>query len=106
MTQLQKEIEAIKNQLVEKYKPEKVILFGSHAWGKSDKDSDFDFCIIKEGVEEKSRYERMLEVERLVDYKKASDFLVYTPYEIRKRIWLGDPFIKRIVNEGKIIYGK
>lgn len=48
----------------------------------------------------------MLEVERLIEYKEASDFLVYTPYEIRKRIWLGDPFIKKIINEGKVIYGQ
>jgi len=104
MNTLHKEIENIKSQLIEKYKPEKIILFGSHAWGKPNCDSDFDFCIIKEGVGEKNRYQRTLEVERLIEYKEASDFLVYTPYEIRKRVWLGDPFIKKIVNEGKVIY--
>lgn len=103
---IQQEIENIKNQLIKKYKPEKIILFGSHAWGEPSKDSDFDFCIIKEGVDMKSRYQRMLEVERLIKYKEASDFLVYSPYEIRKRVWLGDPFIKKIVNEGKVIYGE
>ena len=104
MNTLHKEIENIKNQLIEKYKPEKIILFGSHAWGEPHRDSDFDFCIIKEGVSGKSRYQRMLEVERLIEYKEASDFFVYTPYEIKKRIWLGDPFIRKIVNEGKVIY--
>jgi predicted nucleotidyltransferase len=45
---LQKEIERIKKQIIKKYKPEKIILFGRAAEGKFGKDSDLDFLIIKE----------------------------------------------------------
>jgi predicted nucleotidyltransferase len=44
---LQSEIESITAQLVEKYKPEKIILFGSAARGDATPDSDADFLIIK-----------------------------------------------------------
>ena len=42
-------IDDIKNQLIEKYKPEKIILFGSSAWGKEDI-NDIDLFIIKRDV--------------------------------------------------------
>lgn len=105
MNSLPSTIQKIKDQIVANYQPEKIILFGSYAWGEPGPNSDFDFCVIKPGVEEKSHYERTLELTRVINYTKASDFVIYTPYEIKKRLWLEDPFIKKIVNEGKIIYG-
>lgn len=44
-----KEIDNIKAQLIEKYKPEKIILFGSSAWGE-DEINDIDLFIIKRDV--------------------------------------------------------
>lgn len=44
----QKEIKKITNQIVKKYQPEKIILFGSYAWGKPAKNSDADLFIVKE----------------------------------------------------------
>ncbi len=43
------DIESIKNQIVEQLKPlrpEKVILFGSYAWGEPEKDSDLDIYVV------------------------------------------------------------
>lgn len=98
------EIQNIVRQLVGKYKPEKIILFGSAASGKFDKDSDLDFLIIKK----KTPYygvDRMREVERLIETSLPCDFLVARPSEVEKRIDLGDPFLKLIFKEGRILYG-
>ena len=46
---IQNEIESITSQLIEKYKPEKVILFGSAARGDTNPDSDADFLIHQKG---------------------------------------------------------
>lgn len=43
----QKEIKKIIQQIVEKYEPEKIILFGSFGRGKPTKNSDVDLFIIK-----------------------------------------------------------
>ena len=43
----EKEIHRITQQIIEKYNPEKIILFGSAARGEGDPDSDADFLIIK-----------------------------------------------------------
>ena len=46
-TQIQSQIHSIKNQLIKKYKPQKIILFGSYAYGNPRKDSDVDLLVIK-----------------------------------------------------------
>ena len=39
----------IAEKIKREYKPDKIILFGSYAYGNPDKDSDIDFLIIKVG---------------------------------------------------------
>ena len=99
------ELKKILETVVKEYKPEKVILFGSGAWGELVEGSDLDLFIIKKGVEKQRRSQRYQEVSSLIDHDIPIDFLVYTPYEVEKRLYLGDPFIKKIINRGKVIYG-
>jgi len=101
---LQSEIASITAQLVEKYKPEKIILFGSAARGDATGDSDADFLIIKKDTPYKGR-DRIIEVSRLIDRNIPADFLVYRPEEFDKRLAMGDPFLEMIVAEGKVLYG-
>jgi len=100
---VQEEIKKIVNQIVEKYKPEKIILFGSVARGNFDRDSDLDFLIIKKDVPEKGR-ERARELRKLIKKKFPADFFIYRPDEFEDRLRLGDPFIKTVLKEGKILY--
>lgn len=101
--QLQAEIDSIKEQLIEKYKPERIILFGSAARGETTPDSDLDFLIIKNTS--KKPHDRMVDVYSLVDKDMAADFLVYTPQEFTERQKMGDPFINIVLSEGKVLYG-
>lgn len=101
---VQKEIESITQQILEKYKPEKVILFGSAARGKFSADSDADFLIIKK---ETPLYgaDRIRELSRLIERNIPVDFLIYRPEEFNQRLEMGDPFLKVILREGKVLYG-
>jgi predicted nucleotidyltransferase len=101
---LQKEIKSITTQIIEKYKPEKIILFGSAGRGKSRIDSDVDLLVIKKGTPEYGA-DRIRELSRLIDRNVAVDFLVYRPEEFEKRLKMGDPFLKAILREGKVLYG-
>lgn len=101
--QLQEQINSIKDQLVKKYKPEKIFLFGSSVNGNMTKDSDLDFLIIKD--DKKDPYKRMVEVYGLVKKNIAADFIVYTPKEFSERLRLGDPFVTSILSEGRVLYG-
>jgi len=101
----QKEIQKIKNQIVKNYKPEKIILFGSFAYGKPNKNSDLDLLIIKNT--KSSRVKRIKDVLMKVDSDLPLEPLVYTPKELACRIKLGgDFFIEEVIRKGKIIYEK
>jgi predicted nucleotidyltransferase len=100
----EKEIQSITKQLVEKYGPEKIILFGSVARGEYDQANDLDFLIIKQDVPLYG-IDRMRELDELIDRKVAADMLVYRPDEFEDRVRLGDPFIKAILREGRVLYG-
>jgi len=96
-------IDDIKNQLIEKYKPEKIILFGSSAWGEGDI-NDIDLFIVKRDVPYYGA-DRITELYRIMDVDAAVDYIVYKPEEAEERLSLGDTFIKKIYKEGKVLYG-
>ena len=98
------EIKSIADQIIRKYDPLKIILFGSAARGEYDRVSDLDFLIIKEDVPVHG-LARMRQLDDLIDRNIASDMLVYRPDEFEERIKLGDPFIKTILREGRVLYG-
>ena len=103
-TSFEKEIKNITTQIINKYEPDKIILFGSAARGIINDDSDADFLIIKK---ETPHYgaDRIRELSRLVNRNIAVDFLVYRPDELETRLSMGDPFLKAIIQEGKVLYG-
>jgi len=101
----QKAVDKIVNQLIKKYKPEKIILFGSAASGKMRRFSDLDFLLVKKDVP-KYGYQRMREVRNLVDrVGYPVDFLVYKPEEFYRLLEWGEPLINSAMKKGKVLYG-
>lgn len=97
-----KKIEKIANRIAKEYKPEKIYLFGSYAWGRPTKDSDFDLMIVKKTNE--NFFKRQLRIRKIINGEIAVDILVRTPKELKKRLELGDFFYRNIVNKGKVLY--
>lgn len=91
-------------RIKKEYCPEKIILFGSYAYGKPNKDSDIDLFIIKET--RKKRIERFCDVSRLLrDIKGISiQPVVFTRDELSKRLDLEDDFVKEILAKGEVLY--
>jgi len=98
------EVRKIVEQLVEVYRPEKIILFGS-LLEKSKAPRDIDLFIIKKNPPHLG-VERVRELDRTIKYKIATDFIVYTPEEVRRREKLQDPFIRSILEKGDVLYEK
>ncbi|MBI3600315.1 MAG: nucleotidyltransferase domain-containing protein [Nitrospinae bacterium] len=97
-------IDEIVKRIVENYHPEKIILFGSYAYGTPSEDSDLDLLIIKDS--NLPRYKRGREVRRyLRGLKLAIDLVVYTKEEIQKWSDVRTAFITTAVERGKILYG-
>lgn len=89
-------------EAVEKFHPEKIILFGSYAYGEPTQDSDIDLLIILpfEGIPAQKAVEILL----AIDYHFPLDLLVRTPVEIQKRLEMGDFFIQEILQKGRVLY--
>jgi predicted nucleotidyltransferase len=102
--EINEEIQYIAEQIIKKYKPLKIILFGSAGRGDFDNINDLDFLIIKKDVPLYG-IDRMRELDNLIDRNMAADMLVYRPKEFEERIKLGDPFIETINKEGRVLYG-
>ena len=92
-------------RLVAAYAPQKVILFGSYAWGQPAADSDFDLLIVKETAD---RFlDRLWTVRQILAGERQEvplEVLVLTPHELADRLVLGDQFLTEIVEKGKILY--
>ena len=96
-------IEDLTLQLVAKYAPDKVILFGSAA-RDDDEINDVDLLIVKDDVPVFGA-ERIRQLYRLMDTDLPVDYLVYRPSEVAERLSLGDPFVTGVLKEGKVLYG-
>jgi predicted nucleotidyltransferase len=92
-------------KLIAEYDPQRVILFGSHAYGTPGPDSDIDLLIIKETPE---RFiDRWVTVRRILTGTHRTlpvETLVLTPQELKKRLASGDQFFAEIVEKGKVLY--
>lgn len=88
--------------------PEKIILFGSYAYGLENTDSDIDLLLLKELSEDKIKDYRLKVRKKLWEQFKGQgisfDVLVDSNSRVQKRIALGDLFYSEIINKGKIIY--
>lgn len=97
------EIKNVLNQLISAYKPEKVILFGSLVDGEIKETTDIDIFIIKEDIPEVGA-ERIRQLDSMIKYNVATDFIVYKPSEVNQRLQIGDPFVKNILTKGRVLY--
>lgn len=89
-------------QIAKQFNPEKIILFGSYAYGKPTEDSDVDILVI---MPFKGRNpEKATEIWMATRPKFPIDIMVRKPAELKKRLKLGDFFLREVVEKGKVLY--
>jgi predicted nucleotidyltransferase len=97
------QIREVVREIAEKFHPEKVILFGSYAYGKPTIDSDVDLLVVMESEERPAR--RAIRVaHELLDIPFPMDILVRTPAEVVKRLQMEDYFMREVVQQGRVLY--
>ena len=100
-----KTIRAIANHIAQKFDPEQIILFGSHAYGKPTGWSDVDLLVVMETP--KGEMETIIEiVDSLPEVLFSVDILAHSQKIIKKRQSLGDQFMDDIVKKGKVLYAR
>lgn len=92
------------DKIVATIHPQKIILFGSFAYGSPTPDSDVDLLIIWDTPLPLT--ERSWQVSRLMLPRPFPvDILVKTPQEIAEALKKGDPFIREVLERGIVLYG-
>lgn len=96
-------VDDITKRLIDHYKPDKIILYGSHGTERYNSDSDIDLLIIKDS--EKYPIERRIEAEKVLSSRLVPiDITVYTPGEVRYLFSIGSPFIEEVMEKGRLLY--
>ena len=90
-------------QIVEQFHPEKIILFGSYAYGKPHKDSDVDILVVMPAYDEVNQAVRILEK---TNSCFPLDLIVRTPGNLHWRLKEGDWFLREILGRGTVLYEK
>jgi predicted nucleotidyltransferase len=83
--------------------PEKIILFGSHAYGNPNDDSDVDLFVVM--ASDQTIRERAMELSEILYPRPFPvDIITRTPTELKERLGIGDCFFKEIITKGKVLY--
>ena len=98
----QQQINRFGQRLAATFKPERVVLFGSYAYGSPKDDSDVDILVVMPLDE--SPVDKSVEIRMKLRPRFPLDLLVRTPSKIRERLAMGDDFIREILEKGKVLY--
>jgi predicted nucleotidyltransferase len=89
--------------IAEEFRPDKIILFGSYAYGTPHEDSDVDLLVV---MPTWSQHSKSVQIRWRLAAPFPLDLLVRTPKEMAWRLAEGESFTTTIVSQGKVLYKK
>jgi len=96
------QVEALSRQISREFDPERIILFGSHARGTADEDSDVDLLVIL--TFEGKPFRKSLEILNRLDPPFPVDLLARRPDDTARRYEEYDPLIRDALDHGIVLY--
>lgn len=97
-----KEIEDLTSQIAREFSPDRIILFGSHAYGQPGNDSDVDILVVLPFEGKPVR--KAIEIRNKVNAGIPLDLIVRTPEQLTERVAQNDWFIREILERGRTLY--
>jgi|SRR3954468_8148480 len=88
-------------QIAEQFHPEKIILFGSRAWGTPHADSDVDLMVV---MPARNELDQAVRIRWALPAPFPMDLLVYKPSNVQWRLEDGDMFLVEVMARGKVLY--
>jgi predicted nucleotidyltransferase len=95
------EIRRFARQVAQQFHPEKIVLFGSHAYGTPHVDSDVDILVI---MPTRNQLDQAARISLAIDPPFPLDIIVRTPRNMQWRLAEGDSFLREVMSKGKILY--
>lgn len=96
------DIRYVVQQIVERFEPQKVILFGSYADGKPTDDSDVDLLVVMDGDEEPIH--TAARISAAIDHPFALDIVVSKPSTLEASFKRRGNFATEIMTRGVVLY--
>jgi predicted nucleotidyltransferase len=96
------QIRAFSQTVAREFRPHKIVLFGSYAYGTPTEDSDVDLLVIMPFQRKRGR--KSLEIRQRVPADFPLDLIVRTPEFVAQRLEWGDCFTREILSKGKVLY--
>ena len=90
-------------RVAERFHPERIILFGSYAYGQPHTDSDVDILVV---MPARNEIDQSVRIDLACESCFPLDIIVRTPENMRWRLEEGDSFLREIVSRGKVLYEK
>src|SRR5688572_19387636 len=78
-------LEAITDTIVSRFKPQRIVLFGSHARGDARKGSDYDLMVELPGLNDAEAWEMRCQIKQVLPLRVAVDITVRTPANFDER---------------------
>jgi len=97
-----KEIKDLTSQIAREFSPDRIILFGSYAYGQPSSDSDVDILVVLPFEGKPVR--KAIEIRNKVNARVPLDLIVRTPGQLADRLSQNDWFIREIVERGHTLY--
>jgi predicted nucleotidyltransferase len=98
----EKSIQDLRDRITAECQPERIILFGSYAYGTPGVDSDVDILVIVDHGE--SGPKKAAEILSRINPRIPVDLVVRTGDEVKSRLQADDFFLAEIMNHGKVLY--
>jgi HEPN domain-containing protein/predicted nucleotidyltransferase len=89
-------------RIAERFKPEKIILFGSYAYGRPHHESDVDLLVIMPAHDEIAKANRIRNA--FDDEPFLLDLIVRTPRHIERGLKQNNWFLREVIEKGKVLY--
>ena len=97
------EIQTLADKIAREFHPEKIILFGSHARGDAQPDSDVDLLVIMDSDQHPSRTAAEITY-RVHARRYPLDLIVRSHQMVRTRLQMNDWFMRDVMREGRVLY--
>lgn len=98
----EKSILELRDRIAAEFKPQRIIMFGSYAYGSPAVYSDLDLLVIMGYVG--SGLRKAVEILNRVNPRIPVDLVVRSPEEIQERVQANDFFLMEILHHGRVLY--
>ena len=89
------------HRIAERFQPDKIILFGSYAYGKPHEESDVDLLVI---MRTRNAIDQSIRISLAFEQPFSLELIVRTPWQIERGLKDDNWFLREIMEKGKVLY--